>query len=78
MKPELKPFEVEPVRRGDDDFTVDHAIVGQSGEKRRVQLRKIAIERPQIAALDEDVGPAAEDERAKSVPLRLVEEGADR
>ena len=47
---------------------------GSRREQRVVQLGKIAIERPQVAALDEDVGRAAKDDRAKAVPLRLVQE----
>ena len=47
---------------------------GSRVEKRVVQLGKVAIERPQIAALDEHVGSAAKHDRAKPVPLRLVQE----
>ena len=41
-----------------------------------MQLGKVAVERPQVAALDVDVGRAAEDDRAEAVPFRLVEEVA--
>ena len=30
-----------------------HAAVGQAGQQRVVQLGKVAVERPQVAALDE-------------------------
>ena len=46
---------------------------GSRSSKRLVQLGKVAVERPQVAALDEHVARAAKDDRAKAVPLRLVE-----
>ena len=49
---------------------------GRPREQRVVQLGKVAIERPQIAALDEDLAAAAEHDRAETVPLGLVEEVA--
>ena len=39
-----------------------------------MQLGEVAIERPQVAALDEDVRVAAEHDGAEAVPLRLEEE----
>ena len=47
--------------------------VGSALEQRVVQLGKVAIERPQVAALDVDVVAASEHDRAEAVPLRLVE-----
>ena len=41
-----------------------------------MQLGEVAVERPQVAALDEDVGVAAEDDGAEAVPLRLEQEVA--
>ena len=41
-----------------------------------VQLGEVAIERPQVAALDEDVRVAAEHDGAEAVPLRLEQERA--
>ena len=51
---------------------------GSAGEKQVVQLREVAIQRPQVAALDEDVVAAAIDDGAKAVPLGLVEQIAAR
>jgi hypothetical protein len=39
-----------------------------------VQLGKIAVERPQVAALDEHVGGSAEHDGAEAVPLGLEQE----
>ena len=47
---------------------------GSCVEQRVVQLGKVAIERPQVAALDVHLGAAAKDDRAEAVPLRLVQE----
>ena len=51
---------------------------GSLSRKSVVQLGKVAIERPQVAALDEDVGLAAKDDRAEAVPLRLEQEAVAR
>ena len=50
------------------------AVRPGAAKQRVVQVGKVAIERPQIAALDEHVVAAAKDDGAKAVPLRLVEE----
>src|SRR2546423_7553141 len=73
MEPHLQRVEVEASRGRDHDLAVDDAIVRQLLEQRIVQLGKVAIERPQIAALDVEVVAAAEHDRAESVPLRLVQ-----
>ena len=49
---------------------------GQPVEQRLVQLGEVAVERPRVAALDVQVGGAAEDDRAEPVPLGLEEEVA--
>ena len=74
MQPQLQRIEVQPLRRRDDDLTVDHAAGGNAFEKRVVQLGKVPVEGSKIAALDVDIGCRAEDDRAESIPLRLVEE----
>ena len=76
MQAKLKRIEVESLRRGDHDFTVDDAAVGQVLEKDVVELRKVTIERTKIAALDEDFSPTFEDDRAEAVPLRLEKKAA--
>jgi hypothetical protein len=54
-------------------------VVGQARQEDVVQLGEVAVERPQIAALDEDVGRSAtEDDGAEPVPFGLVEEAAVR
>jgi hypothetical protein len=39
-----------------------------------VQIREVPVEGAQVPALDEQVDASAEHDRAKAVPLRLVEE----
>ena len=68
MQAHLQGIEVEPVRCGDHDLAVEHAAVGQTGPKRVVQLGKVAIERLEVAALDEDVVAAAKDDARESRP----------
>ena len=43
----------ETARRGNDDLPINHAAIGQLFEKRVMHLRKVAIQRPQVATLDE-------------------------
>ena len=51
---------------------------GSAREQRVVQLGEVAVERPQVAALDVDLVAAAEDDGAEAVPLRLVEQAVAR
>ena len=74
MEPHLERVEIEPSRRGDHDLAVEDRAGRQAGQEGVVQLWKVAIERPQVAALDEDLVRAAKDDGAKAVPFRLVEE----
>ena len=76
MQSQLQGIEVEAARRGDDDLAVNDAVVREARQQRVVQLGKIPIERPQVAALDEHLAAAAKDNGAKAVPLRLVQERA--
>ncbi len=71
MQPELKRVEIEAVGRGDDDLAVEHAVLGQARGERVVQFREVAVERPRIAALDEEIALAFEHQRAEAVPFRL-------
>jgi hypothetical protein len=75
MQPELERIEIEPVRRGDHDFPVDHTVSRQLFQERVVQIGEIAVERAEVAALDEQVGRAAKDDGAESVPFRLEKDG---
>ena len=78
MQPELERVEIEPLRRGDHDLPVDHTVSRQSLQQRVVQLGEIAVERAEVAALDEEVGRAAKDDGAEPVPFRLEENGPGR
>jgi hypothetical protein len=71
MQPQLQGVEVEAVRRRDHDLAVDDTFCRQPLMQRVAQLGKVAIERAQIAALDEDTGTAAKDDGAEAVPLRV-------
>jgi hypothetical protein len=58
---------------GDDDLAIEHAALGQRLVQRLLQLGEVAVQRPQVAALQ--VGLlAAEHERAEAVPLGLEQE----
>jgi hypothetical protein len=74
VQPQLQRIEVQPFCGGDDDLAVDHAPGGQRLQQSVVEVGKIAVERALVAALDEDVGVGAEDDRAESVPFRLEQE----
>ncbi len=73
MQPHLQRVEIEAMRRGDDDLAVEHTL-GQRRQQCVVQIRKVAIERPQVAALDEEVRWPAKHDCAKAVPFRFVQE----
>ena len=76
MQTHLQRVEVEPARGGDDDLAVHHAAIREVGKQRLVQFGKVTIERPEIPALDEELGATAKDDRAKPVPLGLVQKRA--
>jgi len=73
MQAQLQGVEVEAARGGDDDLAVEHAGLREALEQRVVQLREVAVEGAQVAALEEDICTVAEHDRAESVPLGLVE-----
>ena len=74
MQAQLQRIEVEPGPRRNDDLSIEHASVRQPFEERLVELGKVTVERPQVAALDEDLRRAAKDDGAKAIPLGLVEQ----
>ncbi len=76
MQPHLQGIEIQPVSGGDHDLAVDDASVGQLREQDLVQLGKVAIERLEVAALDEELGAVAKDNGAKAIPLGLEQEVA--
>src|SRR3954470_8240236 len=61
------------MRRSDDDLTIEDAAIGQALEQRFVQLWKVSVERPQVAALDENIPFAPKHDRAKTVPFGLIQ-----
>jgi hypothetical protein len=65
--------EVEPTRRRDHDLAIDDAARRQAREQGVVQFGEVAVEGMAVAALDEQCAAAAEDDRPKAVPLRLVD-----
>src|SRR4051812_30272784 len=71
MDAQQERLEVEAVRSGNDDLTIDDAALGQVRLERRWQLGEVAVERLQVSALDEHLIAVAEDDRAKAVPFRL-------
>src|ERR1051326_2253025 len=81
MEPQLQRVEVEAVRCGDDDLAIDDAARGQARDKGVMQLGKVAIERPQITALNVDIVLRSKDDGAEAIPFGLEEEaplGRDR
>ena len=76
MEPQLQRVEVQALCGDDDDLAVDDTIIRQSGEQRIVQVREVAVERTQVAALDVDLVAAPEDDGPEPVPLRFEDEAA--
>ena len=73
MKPKLKCVEVEPAVADDHDLTIEHTPTRQLLLQWRGELGKVAIERSLIAALNQKLVSVAKHERAKAIPLRLVD-----
>ena len=59
---------------GDDDLAVERRTARRAaqGQERRVELGEVAVQRLEVARLEVDRRPVAEDEGAEAVPLRLV------
>ena len=76
MEPHLQGIEIQAVSGGDHDLAVNDASVGQLRDQDLVQLGKVAIERLEVAALDEELGAVAKDNGAKAIPLGLEQEVA--
>ena len=71
MDAKLQSVKVQTVRAGDDNLPIEHATSGQLRDQRVTQLRKVAVQRLAIAALDQKLLAIAEDDGAKAVPLGL-------
>ena len=65
MQPQLQGVEVEPLRRGNHNLPVDDTPGREALAEDRVQIGKVAVERPQVAALDVDVRRAPQNTRAR-------------
>ena len=74
MQPHLQRIEVETVRSGDDNLTVHYTTVRQLAQKDVMKVGEIAIERTEVAALNEHVLAASKHDRSKAVPLRLEQQ----
>ena len=71
MKTQLERLELETARTRDHELPVDDASLRKLGFHHLHELRKVAIERLRVAALNQHLVPVAKNERAKAVPLRL-------
>src|SRR5262245_11857579 len=71
MEPKLQRIEVESALRHDHDLTVDHAATRQPLDQGVVQVREVAVEWPQVPALNIDISAVAKDDRAEAVPFWL-------
>src|SRR5262245_27268583 len=74
MQPKLQQIEIQSVRRDDHDLAVDDRPDRELLEQRVMKLGKVPVERPEVPALNVDVGFAAEDDGAEAVPFWLVQE----
>src|SRR5262245_59644049 len=78
MQSHLQGVEVEGVAPAAVNLTVHHRTGRQLFERRVMELWKVPIERPKIAALNEHVRIASKDDGPETVPFRLVEKVASR
>src|SRR5687768_723959 len=76
VQTQLQGVEVEALWSCNDDLAVHDNAGRQRTQERIVEFRKVAIQRPQVAALDVEIGVAAKDDGAEAVPLRLVKKPA--
>ena len=68
----LQRIEIEATGRGENDFSVDHAVDGQRAFERLNQLGEVAFERFAFSAAQVNGVGAAENEGSKAVPLGFV------
>jgi len=69
---EEEGVEVEAPGPRDHDLAVHHGAIRERSEQRRRQLREVALQRPQVAALQEELVAIPEDDAAEAIPFRLV------
>lgn len=76
MDAEEERVEVEPgLRAGDHDLAIEHepGIRPADGAHRRLELRKVAVERLEVPRLDVHLRAITEDEGPEAVPFRLID-----
>src|SRR5262249_61789864 len=71
MQAKLKEVEVETAGADDHDLAVDDTAPWELLDEGRRELREVAIQRTQVAALRVHTIAIPEDQRAEAVPLRL-------
>ena len=72
VNPQQQRVEVEPIGARDDDLAVEDAASRQIRSQGRRQLREVAVQRLEVAALDEHLVAVSEDESPEAVPFGLV------
>jgi hypothetical protein len=70
----LQRIEIEPVGGCHHDLAVEDAALGQQGAQGLLEFGKVAVQRLQVAALQEHALAGAEDDCPKAVPLGLEQE----
>src|SRR5258705_5466645 len=78
MNTELERVEVQATVRCDHDFAIENTTARELSAQRFDKLRKISVQRFPVAALNQDFLSVAEDQCAKSIPLRLEDPGLAR
>src|ERR1700722_16176050 len=71
MQTQLQRIKIKPIILDDDHLSIDHTTCGQRRAEWFEQLRKVALERFFVAALDENLISIAKHQRAKPIPLWL-------
>lgn len=73
MDAKLEGVEIEAAGGGDDDFSVEDALVGELGGEDGEELGEVTVEGLAFAALKEEVLAVFEEDGAEAVPLGLEE-----
>ena len=71
MQAQLQRIEIKLILVHDDDLPIENAARRQRGTERIQQLRKVAVQRLFVAALDQNLIPVPKYQRTKSIPLGL-------
>ena len=73
VDPEEERLERKLAVGRDHDLPVDDAALRERGAERLGELREVAVERLEVATLDQDLVAVAEDDRPEAVPFRFVQ-----